>query len=130
MVRREVLREVGLLNEDLFLYCEEDDWCLRIGQAGWEVFYLPGVQVVHLGRASVDLTADQMFLQLYKSKVAYFRKHHGSLRTFLLKCILYFGHWPRLAFAGVAYAASSWRRAAHAARFKRCWRLLLELPHY
>ena len=130
IVRREVLREVGLLDEDLFLYSEEDDWCLRMKQAGWKVFYLPTVRVVHHGRASVDQMADQMFLQLYRSKVAYFRKHRGRLQTFLLKCILYIGHWPRLALAGIAYTVSGWHRAARRARLKRCWRLLLELPRY
>ena len=130
IVRREVLCEVGLLDEDLFLYGEEDDFCQRMKQAGWKVFYLPTVRVVHHGRASVDQMADQMFLQLYRSKVAFFRKHRGPLQTFLLKCILYFGHWPRLALAGIGYTVSGWRRAARRARLKRCWRLLLELPRY
>ena len=71
-----------------------------------------------------------MFLQLYRSKVAYFRKHRGPLQASLLKCILYFAHWPRLALAGIAYTISGWHRAARRARLKRCWRLLLELPRY
>jgi len=130
MVRRKVVSEVGLLNEDLFLYAEEDDWCLRIREAGWKVFYLPDVRVVHHGQASVDQVAEEMFLQLYKSKVAFYRKHRGPVKTFALKCILFIGNWARLAIAGVRCIIGGWDQATRRARVRKCWRLLVELPRY
>ena len=130
MVRREVVSEVGLLDEDLFLYSEEDDWCLRIRASGWKSFYLPEIQVVHHGRASVDQVADEMFLQLHKSKIAFYRKHRGPVKTFALKCILFVGNWARLAIAGVRYIIGGWRQTARGARVRMCWRLLVELPRY
>jgi len=130
MVRREVVSEVGLLDEDLFLYSEEDDWCLCIRDAGWKVFYLPEVRVVHHGRASVDQVAEEMFLQLHKSKIAFYRKHRGPVKTFALKCILFFGNWPHLAIAGIRYIIGGWHQATRRARVRMCWRLLVELPRY
>jgi len=130
MVRRETVREIGLLDESLFLYSEEDDWCLRAGEAGWRVYYLPAARVVHHGRASVNQVAERMFLQLYKSKVAFYRKHHGPVKALLLKSILFFGNWAHLVLAGVQYAISGCHRAADAARLRMCWQLLLELPRY
>ena len=130
LVRREALTEVGPLDEDLFLYGEEDDWCLRLREAGWKVFYLPHARVIHHGRASVDQVAEEMFLQLYKSKVAFYRKHRGPLKTFVLKGILFFSNWPRLAIASARYILGGWKQAARGTRVRACWRLLLQLPRY
>jgi len=130
MVRREIISEVGLLDKDLFLYSEENDWCLRIREAGWKVFYLPEVRVVHHGRASVNQVAEEMFLQLHKSKVAFYRKHHGAVKTFTLKCILFVGNWVRLTIAGVRYIIGGWHQATQGARVRKCWRLFVELPRY
>ena len=130
MVRREVVSDVGLLDEDLFLYGEEDDWCLRIRESGWKVIYLPTVRVVHHGRASVDQVAEEMFLQLYKSKITYYRKHRGPTKTLALKFILFAGNWVRLAIAGMRYIIGGWHQAARGAQVRRFWRLFLELPRY
>ena len=130
MVRHEVVSEVGLLDEDLFLYSEEDDWCLRIREAGWKVVYLPEVRVVHHGRASVDQIAEEMFLQLHRSKIAFYRKHRGPVKTFALKCILFVGNWAHLAIAGVRYIIGGWHRTTNRERVRRCWRLFVELPRY
>ncbi len=47
LIRREALEDVGLFDEDFFIYFEEVDLCLRLGRAGWEVCYFPGATVVH-----------------------------------------------------------------------------------
>jgi N-acetylglucosaminyl-diphospho-decaprenol L-rhamnosyltransferase len=48
MVRRQVLAEIGWMDEDFFLYFEEVDYCRRAQQAGWECWYVPDSRVVHL----------------------------------------------------------------------------------
>lgn len=47
LTRREVVEQVGLLDEDYFMYSEELDWCRRIKDAGWRVVYFPDVEIVH-----------------------------------------------------------------------------------
>ena len=47
MVRREVIDEVGLLDEQFFLYGEDIDWCKRIYDAGWRIVYLPESVIIH-----------------------------------------------------------------------------------
>src|SRR6059058_3978374 len=47
VLRREALDEVGLFDEEFFLYSEEVDLQFRLRQAGWEVHYFPEVTVVH-----------------------------------------------------------------------------------
>ena len=52
LVRREAIDEVGLFDEDYFMFSEETDWLYRFRQAGWEVWFTPEAEVVHLGGAS------------------------------------------------------------------------------
>ena len=51
-VRREVIEQIGGLDEGFFLYFEDVDWCRRMREAGWQVVYNPTVSVVHLGGQS------------------------------------------------------------------------------
>jgi len=47
LIRRECLRTVGGLDEGMFMYCEDADWCLRCRQAGWDIHYVPDAEIVH-----------------------------------------------------------------------------------
>lgn len=52
LVRREVIEEVGLLDERYFMYAEDLDWCMRIKEAGWKIYYNPEASVVHFKKRS------------------------------------------------------------------------------
>ncbi len=75
MVRRAAADRVGLLDEDLYLFCEDIDWCYRIKAAGWKIFYVPSAVVKHdLDDASYDrFWGRQRFLH-YASMYRYLRK--------------------------------------------------------
>ncbi len=47
LVRNETINDVGLLDEQFFMYTEETDWCLRMMKRGWGRYYLPTAEVVH-----------------------------------------------------------------------------------
>ncbi|PIE33327.1 hypothetical protein CSA56_12210 [candidate division KSB3 bacterium] len=47
MIRRNALREVGLMDERFFLYFEDVDWCYRMKKWGWKVYYVPQAEMVH-----------------------------------------------------------------------------------
>jgi hypothetical protein len=96
MIRREALKQVGLLDEGFFMYSEEVDYCRRLRDAGWLIYWVPQAKVVHLGGQSTRQAAVRMFLELYKAKVQYFRKHHGSVPAQLYKLILFFAGLARL----------------------------------
>ncbi len=87
MVRREAMEQVGLLDENFFLYAEEIDWCRRMKGAGWKIYFTPQAQVIHhLGQSSKQL--GEALALLYRSRCYYFRKHHGRLALFLLRLIV------------------------------------------
>ena len=49
MTRAIVLRQIGLLDEDFFMYDEDVDWCVRARKAGWRLLLLPNARVRHYG---------------------------------------------------------------------------------
>jgi len=94
LMRREALEEVGPLDERFFMYSEELDWCYRVKKLGWRVVYLPTAQVIHhLGKSSEQVLPVR-HIQFQRSKVLFFKKHHGYwkgeiLRLFLLATYLW-----------------------------------------
>jgi hypothetical protein len=52
LLRKEVLEQVGFLDEDFFIYCEEVDLFYRIQRAGWRIYWVPQAEMVHFGGQS------------------------------------------------------------------------------
>jgi N-acetylglucosaminyl-diphospho-decaprenol L-rhamnosyltransferase len=89
LIRREAWNHVGPLDENIFMYSEELDWCRRAKMAGWRVVYVPWATVVHHEGQSSSQVVPARHIYFQSSKVYYFRKHHGTaagetLRLFLL----------------------------------------------
>lgn len=59
MMRREVLETVGLLDEDLYTYFDDVDYCLRAKRAGWPTWYVPDSRIVHLVGKTTGITATE-----------------------------------------------------------------------
>jgi GT2 family glycosyltransferase len=51
-VSRAALERAGLLDEELFAYGEDAEWCLRIARAGFAVVFVPDAKAWHVGSAS------------------------------------------------------------------------------
>ena len=82
MVRREVLLDVGLMDEGYFLYFEELDLCLRARRAGWLCAYVPASRVMHISGQSTGVSAagpkrQPMPPYWFASRSRYFVKNHG-----------------------------------------------------
>lgn len=88
MIRREAVRKIGLMDESLFMYCEETDWCLRLHKAGYDVWVEPSVEIVHYGGQSSAKAAGRAERHLIASKARYFRKHHGVGVSAILRILL------------------------------------------
>ncbi len=77
MVRAETLARVGAFDERFFMYCEEIDLCRRIQEDGWEIYCLPGAEVVHLVGQSTRQFQESMFVALWRSRFLMFEKHES-----------------------------------------------------
>jgi N-acetylglucosaminyl-diphospho-decaprenol L-rhamnosyltransferase len=91
IVRAEAAAQVGLLDERFFMYCEEIDWCMRIKQAGWEIWCTPDSGVVHHVGASARQFRGPMLVELHRSRQRLFAKHYSPAFQSRHKAIVRFG---------------------------------------
>ena len=123
IVRRAAVDEVGPLDEGYFLYSEETDWCLRLWRAGWPVWYLPQVEVIHRAGASSRQQSTRSYSLLYQSKLRFFSRHYGgaaalALRlAYLASALARLSLWKTLLlFPGRAARQPGWRARAEQER--------------
>lgn len=95
LLRRELYQQLGGFDPDFFMYSEEVDLCERVRQAGYVLHYLPSATITHLGGQSTRQMADQMFLELYRNKIKFFRKRRPAWQTPLYKLVLAVTALPR-----------------------------------
>lgn len=75
-IRREILEQVGPLDEGFFLYVEDIDWARRMHQAGWKVYYVPTAKIVHHHLAVSDKRFFSRYMWIhFWSMVRYTRKY-------------------------------------------------------
>ena len=79
MVRTPVFEKTGLMDEQYFLYFEEADFCVRVREAGWQVWFVPESRVVHLEGAATGIreVVRRRPRYWYESRRRYFIKHFG-----------------------------------------------------
>lgn len=128
LVRREALVQVGLLDEEYFIYSEDYTLCQRLRDAGWRLQWVPRAAVVHLGGQSTQLVPTEMFLHLYRAKVQYFRKHSSRATALAYKVVLAAAAAARLILVPVAWIEPSPARCRHLTLARRYWSLLAALP--
>jgi N-acetylglucosaminyl-diphospho-decaprenol L-rhamnosyltransferase len=128
LIRRSALAQTGLLDERYFVYTEEVDLCRRVLDAGWQLFWVPQAAIVHYGGASTSQVGARMFLQLYRSKIQYFRKYAGRWGAVAYKGILLAAALPRVALPALVVTCVPSRRAAWADLLRNYSSLLRALP--
>ena len=125
IVRRTALEPAApLLDEQYFMYTEEVDLCYRLAQRGWKLYWIPQAQVTHFGEASSRQAYTAMYVQLYRSKVQFYRKVGGEPRARRFKQLVAWAYRPRFLVAKAALPL----RPSLAARVNAFNQLLADLP--
>jgi GT2 family glycosyltransferase len=86
MIRRLALDEVGLLDENYFIYGDEADLQYRIKEAGWDVHFIPSASTIHYGGRSMNRWSRRKMV--YRGKMLFYQKHYGKTRTGILRAML------------------------------------------
>jgi GT2 family glycosyltransferase len=107
VVRRSAIEQIGLVDEDYFIYSDETDWQYRLWRAGWPVHYLPEVNTIHFGGGSFQ-PGGRRFTLVYRGRMLFARKHYAG----------WYGLLQRLMFG----AAALGRQVV--------WLILLPLPRW
>jgi N-acetylglucosaminyl-diphospho-decaprenol L-rhamnosyltransferase len=128
LLRRSALPAEGVFDEDYFIYSEETDLCERLRHAGWELHWVPDAVVTHLGGQSTGQAPDELFLELYRNKVRFFRKRRGAGAAAAYKVILLLAGGARY-LLGQGVRPLRLKRSPEWARLTRLYgRLLGALP--
>jgi GT2 family glycosyltransferase len=132
LLRASVLEKIGLLDEEFYFYYEDIDLCSRIHDAGYEVWYWPQIEVVHVGGGSASqldqpFTKDGALVILWRmrSMLLYYRKHQPA-KIWLVIALELTWYWLR----GLHNRFSKEEHAAERyLRFRNMGRLLLKAWH-
>lgn len=87
-IRRKAIEEIGLMDENFFMYAEDIDWCKRFNNAGWKVVYYPLAEAVHYGGASSSNAPIRFYIEMQNASLKFWSKHYGSFSRGVYICII------------------------------------------
>ena len=87
MVRKEAIGDVGVFDEDYFIFLEETDWCFRMNKKGWKVYHVPNAEVFHLSGHSKKRTPWRSQIEYYISLYKFFRKNRTPVSYLVLRVL-------------------------------------------
>jgi GT2 family glycosyltransferase len=88
MVRTQAIAQVGLMDEEYHMYCEEIDWCWRMRRAGWRALCVPTAEVMHHAGQSTAQVPIPSFRNLWVSRARLYNQHHGPIRRRLAQMLV------------------------------------------
>lgn len=110
LTNRTVVDKVGGLDEDFFMYGEDLDWCYRIREAGYKIYYVPDTQIIHFKGESSKKSPFQQRRLFYEAMRLFVRKHmkkgQAIVPSWLLVMAIYLS--ATISFISTALRKSVW----------------------
>lgn len=96
LLNRRAIYDIGLFDEDFFMYVEDLEWCYRAHQKNWKIYYNPFAKIIHYGFLTTQKVATKMIIEHHKSMYKFYEKHskkRGTLKPAILvgltvRCVL------------------------------------------
>lgn len=87
-IKRDVFNQIGVLDEDFFMYYEDLEFCRRVREkSNYRIYYYPGTGIIHLGSMSTTSHNYSVVGNYYRSAVCYFDKCSGKSTVLLFKIL-------------------------------------------
>lgn len=103
LCRRVALEEVGLFDEDYWMYMEDLDLCYRLREAGWLTWYEPSAQALHIKHGtSGSVRSPKLVYAFHYGMFRFYRSHYAPKRGFAMNWLVYAGIATRAAGTLVA----------------------------
>lgn len=112
LVRRAAIEQIGLVDEEYFVYSDEPDWQYRLWQAGWKVYYLPNVTTIHYGGGSFK-PGGRRYTLVYRGRMLFAHRHYGRLHCLAQRTMFAVAALGRLVVWLLAWLLPRWREMAH-----------------
>ncbi|WP_145410975.1 glycosyltransferase family 2 protein [Paenibacillus xylanexedens] len=91
LVRRETIDQVGGLDETFFMYGEDIDWCYRIKEAGWGIYYYPRTYIVHYKGGSARRKPLKITYEFHRAMWVFHRKHYARKYSMFMNASVWLG---------------------------------------
>lgn len=94
MIPMEVIKKVGMMSYEFFLYYEEADWCLRIREIGYKIVYVHNSIVYHKGSVTTGKNSPLKTHYLTRNRLVFMRRNiHGFKFAIALLYQLFIAIW-------------------------------------
>jgi len=115
MIRPEVIKKAGLMDEGIFMYMDEVEWCWRIKKVGWKIMFWPGAEIIHFGGGSSPSGRKWPIVNIYRGLLYFYEKHKPPWQKEILKFMLKSKAWLAIALGkltGNKYLVETYEEAA------------------
>jgi len=128
IIRRDAIEQVGLLDEDYFLFLEETDWCYRMKRAGWKIYHVSQAEIYHFQGKGVEIEKRRARIEYFRSRYHFFKKNRGSLQWSTLLAGLMIRLIIELVFMAIAclftfFTIKKWKRRLSIYSYLMWWHL-------
>jgi GT2 family glycosyltransferase len=93
LLRSEVLNQVGFLDEAFFMYGEDIDYCYRIKENRWKIYYYGEAEIIHYKGASSKKIESKLIYEFYNSMQIFYNKHYRKKYPRIITIITITGIW-------------------------------------
>lgn len=115
LVRREVIDDVGMLDEKYFMHCEDLDWCMRLRMSGWQILFVPYVHALHYKGTCSRSRPIMVFYHMHAGMIRFYRKFFRHQYPAPLMAVVISVAWLRFVLlAAREWARRPFRRKRHA----------------
>ncbi len=95
LVRRKAVEQVGLLDDEYFMHCEDIDWCMRFRQNNWKVLFVPDIDIIHYKGACSKDRPIRVLYHMHRGMVRFYRKFFKHQYPVPLMAIVTGAAWLR-----------------------------------
>lgn len=88
MIKKDIIKNVGVFNPKFFMYSEEEEWCYRIRKAGFMIFNVPAAKITHLDGKSFQFSENRQKRRLEGVRTLY-SVSYNSFYCSMLKIVEY-----------------------------------------
>lgn len=89
LVRNEVIKKIGYLNDDYFMYFEDVEFCFRVKKTGFKIMINPEVSIKHISGGSLDNPRFRQWSGEYKGLVRFYKDQFGIFGSWYIKLLIY-----------------------------------------
>lgn len=106
-IRRGVLKEIGLLDENYFMHCEDLDWCMRFRNAGKDILFVPNATAIHYQGSCSKRNPVKVLWYKHAGMVIFYKKFLRARYPLPLMFLVVLSVWGRFALLAIPLAIQS-----------------------